>query len=287
MTALPDLVLPKLPVFQNPNGDNSRVLFNFLASLLTGVKEGNTLKMVAASELTIATGAVVRTQAVHTIDTEGDAATDDLDSITGGSAEQMLLLRAANAARTVVLKHAIGTDKIATPGGQDVSLTEDTDWALLCHNGTQWTVVAASCLLQDAPMLRVTGTIAAAAVRTLNATPVTLIAAPGAGKYIEVDRVHWFLDFGTAAYDAAASGDTLEAKYTNGSGSAVVDAVAGNAIGSASADYHAVVRAVPEVVPVANAAIVAHINSGEWYAAAGDSPLKYEISYRIRTLDFV
>ncbi len=128
-------------------------------------------------------------------------------------------------------------------------------------------------------------TIATAAVKTLNATPVQLVAAPGAGKYIEAVSIHWWLDFATVGYDAAAVGDTLEAKYTNGAGAAVVDAVAGNAIGAAAADYHVTVQAVPEVIPVANAAIVAHINVGEWFAAAGDSPLKAEVFYRVRAFE--
>lgn len=125
-------------------------------------------------------------------------------------------------------------------------------------------------------------TIAAGAVATLNATPVELVAAPGAGKAIVVDEVQWWLDFGSTAYDAAASGDTLVAKYTNGSGAAVVDTVAGDTFGGASADAYAVARGA-SVAPVANAAVVAHINTGEWYGAAGDSPVKARIRYR--TLD--
>ena len=133
---------------------------------------------------------------------------------------------------------------------------------------------------------KASGTIATGDVATLNATPVEMIPAPGAGKYIEVLSVHWFLDFATTAYDAAAAGDTLEAKYTNGSGDAVVDAVAGDAIGAAAADYHTIVQAVQELIPVANAAVVAHVNTGEWYGAAGDSPLKWEALYRVRDLAF-
>jgi hypothetical protein len=124
-----------------------------------------------------------------------------------------------------------------------------------------------------------------ASVRTLFATPYTIIAAPGAGKYIQVDRCHWWLDFGTAAYDAAAAGDTLELKYTNAAGAAVVDAIAGNAIGAAAADYHTLALAVPEVIPVNNAVIVAHINAGEWFAAAGDSPVLCDVLYRVRDFE--
>jgi hypothetical protein len=128
-------------------------------------------------------------------------------------------------------------------------------------------------------------TIPAASVQIMNATPYEVIAAPGAGRFIEVISAHWWLDFGTAAYDAAAAGDTLELKYTNGAGAALTDAVAGNAIGAAAADYHTTVKGVPEVIPVANAAVVAHINAGEWYGAAGDSPLKVEVLYIERALE--
>ena len=105
---------------------------------------------MAASELTIASGVVAATQLVHSIDTEADAASDDLDSITGGQAEQMVLVRPASAARTVVIKHAIGANKIATPGGISISLAEGTDWALLMYNGTQWSVIGSSALVDTA-----------------------------------------------------------------------------------------------------------------------------------------
>ncbi len=113
-----------------------------------------------------------------------------------------------------------------------------------------------------------------------------MIAAPGAGKYLDVESVHWFLDFATVGYDAAAAGDALTAKYTDASGAAVVDSVAGDAIGAAVADYHTLVRAVPELIPVANAAIVASVAVGSWYSAGGDSPLLYEVRYKVRSLAF-
>lgn len=130
-------------------------------------------------------------------------------------------------------------------------------------------------------MPSITKTITAAQVAALNATPVEIIPAPGSGRTIIVEDCEWFLDFGTAAYDAAAAGDTLGMKYTNGSGDQVLQTLAGNTIGAAAADYHAFVRAADNVIPVENAAIVAHIDNGEWYAAAGDSPLKCKVSYRV------
>lgn len=134
------------------------------------------------------------------------------------------------------------------------------------------------------------GTLTATQVRTLNATPVTVISAPGSGKYIKVLSCHWWLDYGGTAYDAEVAGDTLGLRYTNGSGDAVVDVVPGNTIGSATADYHVVVFppaiGTAEINPVENAAIVASIASSEWAAADadanGNSVLKYEIVYEVK-----
>ena len=157
-----------------------------------------------------------------------------------------------------------------TPGSQYF----DTDDNLLyTWNGSAW--------VDYSGLSNATVTIPFTSVRTLNATPYELVAAPGAGYYIEVVSIHWWLDYGTAAYDAASAGDALGARYTNSSGPATVNTVAGNTIGSASADYHIKVEAV-DCVPVENAALVAHIAVGEWYAAAGDSPLKAKISYRVK-----
>lgn len=128
------------------------------------------------------------------------------------------------------------------------------------------------------------GSIAAADVQTLNATPVTVIAAPGAGEYIEVISCHWMLDHQGVDYDGAAAGEDLALKYTDGSGAKVTGDVDHSGFGDASADAHAIVKGVA-VTPVANAPIVAHILSGEWYAAAGDGILRYEILYAVRKLD--
>ena len=47
------------------------------------------------TELTIAAGVITRTRSNHTVDTQGDDATDDLDTINGGVEGDILLLRAA------------------------------------------------------------------------------------------------------------------------------------------------------------------------------------------------
>ena len=97
--------------------------------------------MKAVTELTISSGIVTVTQMFHTIDTEGDAATDDLDTINGGSTVNMIVIRAANDARTVVVKH--NTGNIWLQGKADINLDDLEDGLLLVWDGTKWFDIAA------------------------------------------------------------------------------------------------------------------------------------------------
>lgn len=101
------------------------------------VEQMEQLNLVAGGELTISSGAVTVTHSLHTIDTEGDAVTDDLNTINGGSAGDVLLIGRANAARAVVLKHNAGN--IKTPSGTDHELTAN-GFVMLKHDGSNWHV---------------------------------------------------------------------------------------------------------------------------------------------------
>lgn len=253
------------------------------AELADAIDNGTQRKMNfdTATELTIASGAITVTASNHTIDTEGDAASDDLNTIAGGDDGYILFVRAANTARTVVIKHAIGANNIACPEGRDINLAETTDGVMLMHDGSQWRAWVSALAPDETTVMIATGTIANAAVRTLNATPVSIIAAPGAGKFIRVLSCYWRLNYTAPAFDAAAAGDTLVLRSENGSGPVLVDDVAGNTIGAASANYEVIVGAAAEQVVATNKAIVAHITTGEWYGAAGGSSLTYKVYYQI------
>lgn len=104
------------------------------------------LDVRAATGLTIAVGTAVMTQTLHSIDTEAAAASDDLDTITGGAEGDFLILFPASAARTVVIKHAAGADRFFCPNAADISLAESTDYILALRNATQWVVLSKSTL---------------------------------------------------------------------------------------------------------------------------------------------
>ena len=102
-----------------------------------------TLNFDDATTLTIASGVITITQSYHSIDTEGAAASDDLDTINGGTAGDLLYLKAADGTHTVVLKH--GTGNIVTPDGNDYSLDDaNKAVALLCDSAGTWHLVGSA-----------------------------------------------------------------------------------------------------------------------------------------------
>lgn len=66
------------------------------------------LGFTSGTELTISSGEVTATQGHHSIDTEGDAPTDDLDTINGLDNNKLLLIFAANGDRTVRVRNGEG-----------------------------------------------------------------------------------------------------------------------------------------------------------------------------------
>jgi hypothetical protein len=100
----------------------------------------------SATALTIAAGAITLTNdsSSYVIDTEGAAATDDLDTISGGQDGQIIILNSANAARNVVVKH--NTGNIYNPNAFDITLDLTTDLVVLRYNSTavKWIVISVS-----------------------------------------------------------------------------------------------------------------------------------------------
>lgn len=100
------------------------------------------LAFLAASELTIATGAVTATAGYHRVDTEADAASDDLDTITAGTGVTegfVLVLRAENVARVVTLTES---GNMLLNGTYALSATDRT--ITLLYDGTNWRELARS-----------------------------------------------------------------------------------------------------------------------------------------------
>lgn len=98
------------------------------------------LNFRASTKLTISSGAVTITQTYHAIDTESDAASDDLDNIAGGSNGDLLIIRPYNLTRTVVAKDTTGNLHLAG----DFSMDHIDDILVLLHNGSWWVELSRS-----------------------------------------------------------------------------------------------------------------------------------------------
>lgn len=92
------------------------------------------LRLEYAGELTIEGGEISITGPYHSVNTEGGAGSDDLDTVNGGTEGDILVLRAEDSARTVVCKD--GTGNLSLAG--DFSLDHADDRILLQYDGENW-----------------------------------------------------------------------------------------------------------------------------------------------------
>lgn len=128
-------------------------------------------------------------------------------------------------------------------------------------------------------------TVTSAQLLALNATPQTILAAQGAGLAIVPLRWAIYKPAGTA-YAGIAAGEDLVLKYTNGSGAqcASVIETTGFLDQATAQTRYAFAPAstgstAGDVTPVANAAVVLHLLSGE--ITTGDSPIYVRLWFDI------
>lgn len=111
-------------------------------SILAGGSAGAATGEFRGAELstTIASGVITANYTNVRVDTQSAAATDDLDTIDTCTTGDIIYIRAANSARTVVIKD--GTGNIQTDGSVDFSLDNANDiWHGFCASGT-WVEVS-------------------------------------------------------------------------------------------------------------------------------------------------
>ncbi len=129
-------------VYLNRNGAAGAMKLTSDGSTTYGQFTASTLLTPMKSELTIASDAVTVTGGYHRIDTEGDAASDDLSTINGGVDGMRLVIRAENAARTVVVKDGVGNIQCA--GDFSLDNTQDTMELIYDNTLTAWLEVGRS-----------------------------------------------------------------------------------------------------------------------------------------------
>lgn len=151
----------------------------------------------ALSELTISSGAVTPTASCHTVDTESDAASDNLDNLvlTNMTDGQLIMLSAADGSRTVVIRDSQGgTGQFITLDSANISLDETNKFVLFQRVGNDIIEVQRSFLHPSLSSIAALTTAAnkmiyttgsnAYAVTDLTAGARALIALTGAANEI-------------------------------------------------------------------------------------------------------
>lgn len=120
--------------------------------------------------------------------------------------------------------------------------------------------------------------ISAAEMLALHTTPKTLIAAPGAGKVVVLNRAVFFLDYNSAAFASVGAGDDIEIRYTNASG-VIAGTLETTGFLDQTADKYALVPPnTSNLILPANAPLVASL-AGQ--VTTGNSPVAVRIFYDI------
>lgn len=120
-----------------------------------------------------------------------------------------------------------------------------------------------------------------AQVLALRATPITLVAAPGAGLVLQLLSAVLIFDY-TGAYTETA--DNLAIKYTNGSGAAASQTIETTGFLDATSDQIRNAQPAIDVAMVSNAALVLH-NTGDGEFGGGNAAnvLRVKVAYRVHT----
>ena len=130
-----------------------------------------------------------------------------------------------------------------------------------------------------APVIQVaTVAITTAQMKAARATPVTLVAAPGAGYVLEFLGATFIYDY-AAAYTESA--DNLEIRFTDGSGAIASTTLETTGLLDATSDQIRTWKPITtDITPVANAALVL-FNNGDGEFGGTGSPVRIKVAYRV------
>lgn len=134
-------------------------------------------------------------------------------------------------------------------------------------------------LLNDTHLQYQDTTLSTAQILALNATPQTVVTAPGAGKCIVFVGAELFLDYNSAAYAGVAAGEDLAFKVADSSGSTVATVEATGFIDQTADGLRYVHPSTTAYTLQANQPLVIHMLTGE--VITGNSPIYVRTFFRV------
>lgn len=133
---------------------------------------------------------------------------------------------------------------------------------------------------QRADIAQIEVTITAAEMLALNASPKTLVPAPGAGKVLRFLGATAIYDFNSAAYAGIGATEDLAVRFTDGSGAIVSTTLEVTGFLDQTTDQIRTHKPiVTDLTPVANSPLVLHMLNGE--ITTGNSPVRYIVDYEV------
>src|SRR5262245_4391760 len=133
-----------------------------------------------------------------------------------------------------------------------------------------------------------TVSLTSAQIKAIRATPITMVAAPGAGRILEFVSAILLLDYGGTNVFTEA-GNNLAVRYTDGSGAIVSQTIEMTGFIDQSADTatsaEAKIDAIVAKTGCENQALVLHNTSGAEIAgnAGADNVVRVKVTYRTHT----
>lgn len=204
-----------------------------------------------------------------------DLAVGDLIFANGSDAFTARQVSAVDRDAETITTVSVGlNDSIATANIDDLAVTT----AKLAA-GAVTSAKLAEDLVQTA-----TVTVSTAELLDLAASPKEIVAAPGAGKFIQFLGAQLVLDYNSAAY--VDGGYNLAFRYTDGSGVIVSEAIEATGFADATADT--ITNSIPKkdaIVAAAGAVnqalVLDNTGAGEW--TTGDSDIDVMVLYKVVT----
>ncbi len=123
-------------------------------------------------------------------------------------------------------------------------------------------------------------TVTSAEILALFTTPKPLVAAPGAGKFIEFLGATIMLDATTTAYAGVGATEDLAIRHTDASGVIVSTTLEATGFIDQTTDQIRTIKPIAtDITPVVNSPLVLHMLNGE--VTTGTGVLYVNVSYRI------
>lgn len=132
----------------------------------------------------------------------------------------------------------------------------------------------------NARMLESVTVLTAAQIKNLQSSPITLIAAPGATRFLDIVAIQAKLTYSTAQF---TGGNNLEFRYTGAAGDKVTADLSSTFLNSSSTSYALVHGVVTAQTPVLNAALKVCVPTANPGGATAASTLTLRVLYRIVT----